>query len=302
MAETKFYGLRNDYMFKAVLQNSRNALRNLISALLDIDEDSIEDLTVLNTIELGKSVDSKDCILDVKLELNTKEIIDLEMQVRNEGNWPERSLLYWSRAYDDLSIGEDYDKLKKTYHIGILDFTLFDENPSFYAEYKIMDTSSHWIYSDKLNIRILDLSRIRQAEETDENPQLIKWAKIFVAESMSEIDSLICSEEVFKDMAVVLKELSEDEKIRQQCQARDDYERRLIGQYNHGYKAGVDNGIEQGIKKGIKQGIEQGIEQGQNIAQKKFVLNALNSGHSAEEVAEFLQIDLETVQKIQMNI
>ena len=39
-------------------------------------------------------------------------------------------------------------------------------------------------------------------------------------------------------MVTHLKELSEDEKIRQQCAARDDYERRLIGEYNRGEREG----------------------------------------------------------------
>ncbi len=152
MAEEKFYGMKNDYMFKAVLQSSEEVLRNLVAVLLEIDEDDIQSCKLENTIELGKSVDSKDCVLDVKLTLNSNEIVDIEMQVRDEGNWPERSLLYWSRAYDNLQHGQDYLGLKMTYHIGILDFTLFCDNPSFYAEYMVRDTHTGYTYSDKLNI------------------------------------------------------------------------------------------------------------------------------------------------------
>lgn len=39
-----------------------------------------------------------------------------------------------------------------------------------------------------------------------------------------------------------LKELSEDEKIRQQCEARADYESRLTSQYNRGRNDGIDEG------------------------------------------------------------
>ena len=45
-------------------------------------------------------------------------------------------------------------------------------------------------------------------------------------------------------MVVTMKQLSEDEKIRMQCEAREDYERCLITEYN----AGKQDGIEQGIK------------------------------------------------------
>ena len=54
----------------------------------------------------------------------------------------------------------------------------------------------------------------------------MKWAKVFGAKTMEELEQLADTEEVFESMVTHLKELSEDEKIRQQCAARDDYERR----------------------------------------------------------------------------
>ena len=59
---------------------------------------------------------------------------------------------------------------------------------------------------------------------------------------------LFRGEEVFENMVVTMKQLSEDEKIRMQCEAREDYERCLITEYN----AGKQDGIEQGIKHGIE--------------------------------------------------
>lgn len=242
MANEKFYGMKNDYMFKAVLQSSNDVLRSLVSVLLEIDESDISSCVVQNSIELGASIDAKDCILDVKLELNSSEIIDIELQVQNEHNWPERSLLYWSRAYDSLKEGDDYSNLKKTYHVGILDFTLFEENPSFFAEYKIKDVLTGYEYSDKLNICILDLTKVNDAEEFgNENPKLIKWAKIFKAETMKELENLAADEEVFKIMVSQVKKLSEDEKIRLQLQAREDYERRMLGAYNRGVREGIQS-------------------------------------------------------------
>ncbi|MCQ2521945.1 MAG: Rpn family recombination-promoting nuclease/putative transposase [Lachnospiraceae bacterium] len=241
MAEKKFYGMKNDYMFKAVLQSAEDVLKNLVSVLMEIDENDIVSCTIVNTIELGRSVDSKDCVLDVKLLLNENEIIDLEIQVRNEHNWPERSLLYWSRTYDYLKSGQEYSELKKTYHIGILDFTLFKDNPAFYAEYKLLDTKTGYLYTDKLNIRVLDLTKVDEADG-NVNPKLIKWARIFRAETMSELEQLAGEEEVLMSMVTHLKELSEDEKIRQQCAARDDYERRLIGEYKRGTREGRESG------------------------------------------------------------
>lgn len=250
MTERKFYGMRNDYMFKAVLQESREVLRNLVAVLMGIDESTIASCEIVNPIELGKSMDAKECILDVKLVLNDTQIINIELQIRKEASWPERSLLYWSRAFDGIRSGDDYSLLKPTYHIGILDFTLFENNPEFYAEYLLMSRNTGKIYTDKISMRVLDLSKIENAREGEE--KLVKWAKIFRAKTMAELETLAAEEEVLKSMVAHIRELSEEEKIRQQCEAREDYERRLLTEYRAGERSGIERGLKQGKERGIE--------------------------------------------------
>ena len=103
----KFYGMRNDYMFHAVLQKNEEVLRNLLATLLEMDETDIASCHIENPIELGKEIEGKECILDVKLTLNNAKIINIELQVYKQTYWVERSLLYWARAFDSLKSGED---------------------------------------------------------------------------------------------------------------------------------------------------------------------------------------------------
>ena len=67
-----------------------------------------------------------------------------------------------------------------------------------------------------------------------------KWASIFKAETLEELEQLANGEEVFENMVVTMKQLSEDEKIRMQCEAREDYERCLITEYNAGKQDGIE--------------------------------------------------------------
>ena len=92
-------------------------------------------MVILNPIELGKSIEAKDFILDIRVLLNDNTLINLELQVINYGNWPERSLGYLCRSYDHLNRGEDYRDTKQVIQISFLDFTLFKEKPEFVAEY-----------------------------------------------------------------------------------------------------------------------------------------------------------------------
>ena len=57
-----------------------------------------------------------------------------------------------------------------------------------------------------------------------------------------ELEQLANGEEVFEKMVVTMKKLSEDEKIRMQCEAREDYERCLLSEFNAGKREGRAEG------------------------------------------------------------
>lgn len=247
--------MQNDYMFRAVLQKSPRVLKHLVCTLMQLDETKVLDVSLLNPIELGKSISQKDCVLDIKASLDEQKIVNIELQMRKQKFWPERSLLYWSRNYDGLSRGEEYAALRETCQIGILGFTLFPENPEFYAEYRIMNSHTRQYYTDKFCIRVLDLTQIDNAKETTDR-NLIKWARVIKAKDMEELEALAGDEEVFQKMAVTMKELSEDDKIRMQCEARFFYECDMASTRREGYDEGYEHGIQQGKERILEQSLQ----------------------------------------------
>ena len=82
--EKRFYGMQNDYMFRAVLQKSRPALKSLLCALLHLDEAEIVSVEIMNPIELGETSDGKTCMFDVKVELNKNKVINIELQIQRQ--------------------------------------------------------------------------------------------------------------------------------------------------------------------------------------------------------------------------
>ena len=113
------YNMTNDYMFRAVLQSNNKVLRGLICALLHLQESDIRSVEITNTIVLGQSIASKEIRLDVNVLLNDDRLINLEMQVANELNWPNRSVLYLCRSFDQLNHGQNYNEVKPVIHIGL---------------------------------------------------------------------------------------------------------------------------------------------------------------------------------------
>ena len=111
------------------------------------------------------------------------------------------------------------------------------------AKYQVLDVEDGFLYSDKLCIKIFDLTQFEKVKsqcETDK--KLLKWASIFKAETLEELEQLAGKEEVFENMVLTLKKLSEDEKIRMQCEAREDYERCLLSEYSAGKRDGIEEG------------------------------------------------------------
>lgn len=249
------YGLTNDYMFRALLQKNETALKNLIACLLYIPVSTIISVEILNPIVLGEKLDDKTCVLDLRIRLNNNQLINLEMQVKNYDDWPERSLYYLARTFAMLRKGQTYADVLPTIHIGILNFTLFEESKDFYSEYLLQNTKTHQVYSDKFAIRVLDLTQIEAEEAKKEQPHLYYWAKLFVAKTWEEIQMLSNESEDIRDAVVTFKELSADEKIQLQCEAREMYEHTLASAKRSGKLAGIREGKSEIARNMLKKGM-----------------------------------------------
>ena len=225
--------MTNDYLFRALLQRNNHVLKGLICALLHMDEADISSVIITNPIRLGDSIDNKTFVLDINVILNQHHIINLEMQVINLNNWQDRSLSYLARNFDHLKKGEDYQLSHPVIQIGLLDYTLFPEYPEFYSTYQFLNVKNHTLYSDKLRISVLDLSRIDLATEEDRQYQLDHWAALFKATTWEELQMLAQNNHYFKEASETVYELTQEEEIRQQCLAREDYNRTMKGIENN---------------------------------------------------------------------
>lgn len=242
------YPLTNDFMFKAVLQRNQTALKGLLCALLHMKMEEIASIRIVNPIEIGGIIDNKVMMLDLKLELNDSRILDIEMQVIDKGNWPERSLTYLCRSFDQLEKGEKYLEAKETIHIGILDFTPKNFPEKLYLDYFFYNLDTAHKYSDKMSIRVLQLNQLGNREDEKKWPELYRWAQLFKAQTWEEMRMLAEKDDAIKECVFTYKELTADEKARMQLEALDDYYRQLGDAEECGLRKGMEKGMEQGRK------------------------------------------------------
>ena len=197
-------------------------------SLLNLEQSEIKSTVITNPIKLGEKIDDKTFVLDIHVLLNDDMRLNLEMQVINRGNWPERSLNYLCRAYDQLKPGEDYRQSKCAIHIGILDFTLFDEYPEFYASYKMMNVKNHHVFSDNFVLNVLDLTQIKLATDEDRLCELDYWAELFKAKTWEDLRMIAEKNQYMSRAAEEMYARNADESIREQCRVREEnlaYER-----------------------------------------------------------------------------
>ena len=217
------FNMTNDYMFRAVLQSNNKVLRGLICSLLHLSERKVVSVEITNPVILGETVTDKEFRLDINVVLNNHTLINLEMQIANKLNWRTRSVMYLCRSFDQLNHGQDYLDAKPAVHIGFLDYTLFEEQPEFYASYKLINVKNHQKYSDSLTLHVVDLSRIDLATEEDKKYHIHEWALFFKATTWEEIKMLASKDEYLQEASETIFRMSADDLVRKRCRDREEY-------------------------------------------------------------------------------
>ncbi len=216
------YNMTNDYMFRMVLQRDKKTLIGLICSVLRLQRDDVKSVKIENPIDVGADVSSKEYQLDIHVSLNNDRYLNLEMQVLNYNNWTERSLSYLCRRFDNVSKGKDYITVKPVYHIGFLDYTLFEDHPDFFSTYQMRNSKDNYLYTDKFNLYVIELNHTDLATDEDKAYRVDTWAKLFKAKTWEEIKMITKDNPSMNSTAESIFLSNSDFEIRERCRARED--------------------------------------------------------------------------------
>lgn len=106
-----------------------------------------------------------------------------------------------------------------------MDYTLFEENPEFYACYKLINVKNHIKYSDGLTLYVVNLSRIDLASDEDKQYHIHEWAALFKAVTWEEMKMLASKNEYLREASETIFRLSAEEMVRKRCRDREEYNR-----------------------------------------------------------------------------
>ena len=188
-------GLRERYVnpytnfaFKLLFGTDLNKeiLIGFLNALFD-GKQVIEDVTYLNTEHLGSKEIDRRAVFDVYCENEKGEKILIEMQRGEQQFFKDRSIYYATYPIREQAIkGEIWDyELKAVYVIGILNFALDDVSSSgFRHEVKLMDTTTHEVFFDKLTFVYLEMPKFHKTEQ-ELDTLFDKW--MFVLKNLARL-------------------------------------------------------------------------------------------------------------------
>ena len=302
--QEKLLPLTSDYVFKRIFgqEENKQALKDFLESILDEEILKIE----IKNPEIPKNFyDSKYGVLDLKVTLNDKSIVDVEMQMKNEHNIEQRDTFYLASNYvNELKEGEPYTNCKKSIVINILNFMYYNRNEYHSVARMIFEEPKEeekvemgYREEDRYMTKYLEVHIIELPKFKIKNPKmhtkLEEWLWLFIGsdEKVSE------ASKKNKEIEKIKKKLAS---MSLSPEERNNYEYRLrairdeADAIEYKTKQAKEEGIREGLEQGISQGIEQGIEQ--------TAKEMLKNNFTIEQIETITKLTKEEIERLKREI
>ena len=190
-------------------------------------------------------------------------------------------MFYLCRMFTDMKKGLDYTQTKPSIHIGIMMKSPVPEDAAFYNEYALKNRRTGYEFTGKIALHVLDLSCLDQVPKEERNSSLYYWACVFKAKTWKEVLAMAEQSESIKKAVVTLRELSEDEKIRLQCEARE--------RYQMDWQSSMRTSLEKGRIEGRKEGE---VQKAHDVAEA-----LLEEGMEIEKIAKIVGMEVNVIRE-----
>ena len=230
-----------DFVFKNIFGSEKNPeiLISFLNATLK-PKDLITAVEMKNTDINKDYIEDKFSRLDVKATTSNNEVINIEIQLKNEYNMIKRSLYYWSKLYSEqLNEGEDYSILKRTICINILNFKYL-KTRKFHSGYRLKEIYSNEELTDVAEIHFIEIPKLE--EGTDEKDMLVNWVEFLKNPESEKVRSLEMSIEEIRRAKDELIRMSNDDTQRQIYEMRAKTLKDKVSALNEAERKGIEKG------------------------------------------------------------
>nr|WP_314780300.1 Rpn family recombination-promoting nuclease/putative transposase [uncultured Treponema sp.] len=244
--------LRNDYAFKRVfgVEENKDVLQDLLECILDIPPENIADLELLDKEFHKELLSEKLGILDIKLRLKDGTFVDIEIQNNWHFDFPERTLYYWSKMYNEnIKQGQDYTKLPKCITINLIGKS-FNKNKRLHNKYLVLEQDTKEPLASKLEIHILNLEKARLLKEgqykNNKTKRLLNWLKFIETDNPEVREVLAENSEMMKKANAAISVMEMSPRDKWLYDSRMKYEHDRASCISEGYRQGLERGLDKG--------------------------------------------------------
>ena len=246
--ERRLLNPKIDFVFKKIFGSEKHpgVLISFLNAVLK-PKNNITDVEIKNT-DIDKSyIEDKFSRLDVKAVTSKNEIINIEIQLKNEYNMIQRSLYYWSKLYEEqLEEGDRYDKLCRTVCINILDFKYL-KNDRFHNGYRLKEIETNEELTDLEEIHFIEIPKLKKINSEKDIVDVLEGWVEFLRDPESEVvRKLEMTNKEIREAKDELYRLSMDEKERALYFIREKSIRDEISALANAEEKGMEIGIKKG--------------------------------------------------------
>lgn len=284
----------NDVMFKMIFGNQKHS-RVLIHFLNSV----IKPVSPIKSVKIRKneliqeSISEKGVRLDIVGETDSGEILNIEMQRKDEKDMAARALFYWSRLFaGQLEVGERYHQLKRTISVNILDFTLFERDERYWRKGYIKDDYNNEAFTELLEIHFLELNKMRQVE--DDSP-ITFWIEFFKNPYSEKVTSLCEFVPEIKEAKNIFEKAKADPEAQELMRVRE----KAIRDYSNDIACAKDEGKEEGLAEGLAKGKDEGLAEGELKKARETALSMISDGMPIEIISKYTGLSVEDIQGIQ---
>lgn len=244
-----------DLVVKRIFGNENNP-RILISFLNAVikPKDPIQSVQIMNNDIDKESIEDKFSRLDIKAKTNKNELINIEIQIKDEHNMVKRSLYYWSKMFESqLTEGQKYDTLAKTICINILNFKCLSTKEA-HSIYRLKEINTNEELTDLQEIHFIELPKLPKNEEIKD--VFDAWMEFIENPISNKLEKAEMTIQEIKEAKNELLRLSASDKERMKYEDR----RAALLDKVSALENAEEKGIEIGKKKVAKNLIEAGVD------------------------------------------
>lgn len=203
-SKEKYINPFTDFGFKKLFgtEFNKELLIDFLNQVLG-DREKIQDLTYLNTENLGNTEIDRKAIFDLYCENEKGQKFIIELQNIKQQYFKDRSIFYSTFPIQGQAPkGKDWNYyLKAVYTIGILNFSFPDpsQQQRYLREIQLIDKQTNEVFYDKLTFIYLEIPRFKKEEE-DLESHFDKW--IYVLKNLPKFQEkpMKLQEKVFEKL------------------------------------------------------------------------------------------------------